>query len=195
MRLRSIHCDRVQRVRSERLGLIGHPAVNSLSSDAAGASNVTYTIDFSPSSGGAIPAGGSITLVAPEGTVWPHSDSAYSLTDSTASSGSFTAVSGMNFADPSLDLYNLLDGGRSVAAITVPNAIDRGDALQLVVTGVGCRLRIGSEREDHHLPVERDYLRSQYAKLDSGLGAARTRLCEQLGQDRGRRDPMREAQQ
>ncbi len=109
----------------------------SLTSNTAGVSGVTYTVGFSTSSTGAIPAGGSITLVAPAGTVWPHSDSAYALTDSTTSSGSFTSTTGMNFADPGLNLYNWLDGDRGAAVtFTVPNAINAGDSLSLAISGV-----------------------------------------------------------
>ncbi|HXW33044.1 MAG TPA: hypothetical protein VEJ87_00575, partial [Acidimicrobiales bacterium] len=118
------------------IGAVSQPSVL-LSSSTAEASGVTYTIGFTTSGTGAIAAGGSITLVGPSGTVWPHADSAYVLTDSTTPSGSFTSASGMSFADPGLDLYNWADGGRGAAVtITVPNAINASDALSLAVSGV-----------------------------------------------------------
>ncbi len=90
---------------------------------------MTYTTNFSELRRG-YPGRGEHHTHRPSGTVWPHSDSAYGATDSTNSSGSFTATTGMGFADPGLDLYNWLDAGRGAAVtITVPNAISGGDAL------------------------------------------------------------------
>ena len=112
-------------------------ATVSLSSTAAGANGVTYAIGFNTSSAGAVPAGGSITLVAPAGTIWPDSHSAYVLTDSTTSSGSFTSASSTASGNPGTNIYNWIDGNRGAAVtIGVPNAINAGDVLSLVVNGV-----------------------------------------------------------
>ena len=59
------------------------------------------------------------------------------MTDATTPGGSFTAASGMTFADPSLVLYNWADGPRGDAvSITIPNSISAGDVLRLVIGGV-----------------------------------------------------------
>ncbi len=119
-------------------GKVSKPTV-SLSSSAAGANGVTYTIVFTTSSTGAVPAGGSITLVAPSGTIWPdlRTANAYVLTDATTSSGSFTNASSTTFGDPGTNIYNWIDGNRGAAVtIGIPNAIDAGDHLSLVVTSV-----------------------------------------------------------
>jgi large repetitive protein len=111
----------------------------SLSSSAPGANDVTYTIGFITSSTGAVPAGGSITLLAPSGTIWPdlRTTNAYVLTDSTTSSGSFTNASSTSFGDPGTNIYNWIDGNRGAAVtIVIPNAINAGDHLSLVVSNV-----------------------------------------------------------
>ena len=114
----------------------GQPTV-SLSTTAAGASGVTYTIGFTTSGTGSVPVGGSLTLIGPAGTVWPHADSAYGLTDSTTPSGSFTSVTSISFASPGLPIYNWLDGNRGAAVtVTVPDAITAADQVTLSVTGV-----------------------------------------------------------
>ncbi len=119
------------------LGAVTQPAV-ALSSTAASANTVTYTINFSTSASGAIPAGGTITLAAPPGTLWPSSQqlSSYVLTDSTTPSGSFGSAAGLRFAAPGLPIYNFLNASGADVSITVPNAINAGDALSLVVSGV-----------------------------------------------------------
>ena len=62
---------------------------------------------------------------------------AYVLTDATTSSGSFTNASSTTFGDPGTNIYNWIDGNRGAAVtIGIPNAIDAGDHLSLVVTSV-----------------------------------------------------------
>lgn len=107
-----------------------------LSSSAAGASNVTYTVGLTTSSGGAIQAGGTITLYAAPGTLWPSGTGSYVLTDSTTSGGSFTNAQAVKFAEPGLPVFNFLNPSGSVVTITVPNAINSGDVLALTVAGV-----------------------------------------------------------
>jgi len=109
----------------------------SRSSSAAGASSVTYTVGFTTSATGAIPAGGTITLAAPAGTLWPtHDNQAYVLTDSTTPSGSFTAAQGASYAEPDLPIFGFEGYSGAVVTIAVPNAINAGDHLSLVITGV-----------------------------------------------------------
>ena len=149
-------------------GSVSTPTVQ-LSSTVAGASGVTYTVGFTTSATGAIPAGGSITLVAPTGTIWPDGNSDYALTDSTTSSGSFTSASGESFADPGLNLYNWIDGNRGAAvSITVPNAIDAGDQVRLAITGV-VNPDVGSHTLSVSSSVDASWVTSSsYAITDEG---------------------------
>ncbi len=114
-------------------------ATVSLSSSAA-AAHATYTIGFSTSATGAIAAGGTITLVAPPGTVLPGNNcNDYSLTDLTTSSGSFVPCAGgvsETYGLPGLPIYGFQSHSGAAVTITVPNAINAGDALSLVVGGV-----------------------------------------------------------
>ncbi len=97
----------------------------SLSSDAAMASQVTYTVGFTTSAQGGLAANqGSITLVAPEGTVFPLVPGDYSVT------AGATKVSSLICGNPSIA------GGRSVVSVTVSTAVGAGQALTLAVTGV-----------------------------------------------------------
>ena len=107
---------------------VTQPSVT-LSSNAAGATGATYTIDFMTSADADIQPGGSITLIASPGTVWPSPNfegfsCSYSLSDSTTSGGSFSC--------PSL---GVAEDGAGVS-IAVPNLIEGGDQLSLAVTGV-----------------------------------------------------------
>jgi len=115
---------------------VTQPSVQ-LSSPAAGAAGVNYTIGFAASATGGIPAGGSITLVGPPGTVWPSSqrNCSYSLTDTTTPSGSFACASTLAFANTGLPVYNFLNGSGSAVTLAVPNAIAAGDQLTLTVAG------------------------------------------------------------
>ncbi len=96
----------------------------SLSSTAAGATDVDYTVGFTTSATtGAIPAGGTISLVAPQGTSWPGGND-YAITDSTTSSGSGNGGS-----------ITIADNGAAVT-MSVPSAIKAGDSLSIAVSGV-----------------------------------------------------------
>ncbi len=107
---------------------VTQPSV-ALSSSAAGASGVTYTLGFSASSTGALPAGDIITLVATPGTVFPSSGRTYAITDSTTASGTDTCIS------CSSGSLAVTDNGAAVS-IRLNNAINAGDALSLSVSQV-----------------------------------------------------------
>ena len=95
----------------------------SLSSDAAGAGQVTYTVGFTASAqGGLVANQGTITLVAPEGTVFPAAD--YSVTD--VSTKTTSPVSG----NPEVT------GGGSVVTVTLVSALAAGQQVSLAVAGV-----------------------------------------------------------
>ena len=97
----------------------------SLSSDAAMASQVTYTVGFTTSAQGGLAANqGSITLVAPEGTVFPLAPGVHSVT------AGATKVSSLIYGNPSIA------GGGSVVSVTVSTAVGAGQALTLAVTAV-----------------------------------------------------------
>jgi hypothetical protein len=116
-------------------GSVSSPAV-ALSSGAAGASAVTYTVGFSTSATGAIPAGGTITLDGAPGTLWPvHDGCAYVLTDATTPSGSFSCASGVSVSQPGLPVYSFNGYSGAAVTITVPNAIKAGDSVTLAVSG------------------------------------------------------------
>jgi hypothetical protein len=116
---------------------VSQPTVQ-VSSPAAGATAVTYTIAFTASATGGVAAGGTITLVSAPGTVWPAAQQlcAYTLTDATTPSGSFSCATGLAFAESGLPVHNFLNPSGSVVTITVPNAIAAGDQLSLAVSGV-----------------------------------------------------------
>ena len=102
---------------------VTEPSV-ALSTEAATATDVTYTVGLTTSTTtGAIPAGGTISLVAPQGTLWPGSGN-YAITDSTTPTGSGSGQS-----------VTTVDNGAAVT-LGVPHAIDAGDALSIVITGV-----------------------------------------------------------
>jgi large repetitive protein len=93
-----------------------------LSTKAAGATGVGYTVGFKTSATtGAIPQGGSITLIAPQGTLWPGGNN-YSITDSTTAS---TGNSGGTVAD----------NGAAVT-MSAPNAVGAGDSVSIAISGV-----------------------------------------------------------
>ena len=89
------------------------------------ASQVTYTVGFTTSAQGGLAANqGSITLVAPEGTVFPLVPGDYSVT------AGATKVSSLIYGNPSIA------GGPSVVSVTVSTAVGAGQALTLAVTAV-----------------------------------------------------------
>ena len=114
---------------------VAQPSV-SLSSSSASAI-VNYTVAFSTSATGAIPAGGTITLIAPPGTLWPnhHNNCQYGLTDTTTASGDATCLSA-TLADSGLPIYSYLACPGAAVQLTVPNAIKAGDNLSLAISGV-----------------------------------------------------------
>jgi beta-lactam-binding protein with PASTA domain len=116
-------------------GSVSSPSV-SLSTTAAGATQVTYTIDFSTSATGALAAGDTISLVGSPGTLWPSGLPSYVLTDTTTSSGSFPSAAGVTTGEPGIPIFNFESSSGSVVTIKVPNAINAGDAVTLAVTGV-----------------------------------------------------------
>jgi hypothetical protein len=121
----------------------------SLSSTAAGATGVTYSIGFSTDIGvcsGPCPSlianSGTVTVTAPKGTVLPGSPSAYAFRDATTAT-SFGA------ADVALS------SGLQTATITVGATVAAGDSLTLTIAGVtnpaaaetGLALTVGASTE------------------------------------------------
>ena len=98
------------------------------STTAAGATGVTYTVNFIASDTGALAGGsGGIALTAPTGTVFPtyffDFDSEYSIVDNTNSSGSGLAQA-------------TTSNGGATANIVPSNTIQAGDNVTLTITGV-----------------------------------------------------------
>ena len=112
---------------------VTQPSVT-LSSYEAGATDVTYTVGFKTSATGAIPAGGTINLIAPSGTLWPSGPCSYVLADATTAGGSATGCDDGGLtpkvADPGLPIYNFVSFSGVAVQLTVPNAISAGDALE-----------------------------------------------------------------
>jgi hypothetical protein len=84
----------------------------------------TYTISNIHASAALAGGVSTIRLVGPAGTVFPGSPYYYSVVDGTRSSGSGTVTAAV------------VGGGTNDIAITVPNSISPGDALQLTAQGV-----------------------------------------------------------
>ena len=102
----------------------GGPTV-ALSSYAALASQVTYTVGFRTSAQGGLAANhGSITLLAPRGTVFPPNGPDYAITDVTDKTTSVVPGDAT------------VDGGGSVVSVTVPSALPAGQQVSLAVSGV-----------------------------------------------------------
>jgi hypothetical protein len=126
----------VPSARPSAASTLTQPSV-SLSATEAAASDVVYTVEFSTSANGAIPAGGTITMVAPPGTLWPSNHNAcdYVLTDLTTASGDASCPS-VKFADSGLPVYDFLSYSGAAVSLTVPNAISARDQLSLAISGV-----------------------------------------------------------
>ncbi len=108
----------------------------SLSTTAANATGVTYSITFTVSSGGALPGSNNLigqvatfALTADAGTIWPSNQSDYTYIDHTAQSPR---------APLGADGLNVLisNNGTSVSQIAVPKSINAGDTITLVVADV-----------------------------------------------------------
>ncbi len=105
----------------------------SASSTAGGATGVTYTLGFTTSATGSLVGGtGTVTLVAPEGTIFggcPYADcgpsSTYTFTDLTNPAGSGSVGPGVGVAS-----------GQSIVTLTVPKTIAAGDQVELAITAV-----------------------------------------------------------
>jgi hypothetical protein len=105
---------------------VANPTVG-LSQSGAGATGVEYTVGFKPAT--SLPAGGTITLVAPPGTSF--ASSTVTVVDSThvASSAAITSSS----------VHVSSTAGSSTAnqlSFSVPNAITAGDSVFIEVAGV-----------------------------------------------------------
>ncbi len=98
----------------------GSPSV-ALSSLAAGATNVTYTVGLAASASGALVGGGSIVVVGPAGTVFPNEQ--VDVFDVTANSdlGWFSASS---------------SGATTTVALSAGVVVAGGDRLRLTIAGV-----------------------------------------------------------
>ena len=107
-----------------------------LSTSAANATGVTYTITFSVSSQGSLLGAANlmaqpstITLTASAGTIWPTNQSDYYYVDQTALSPK-TPLGG-----DGLQVSTTSDGA-SVGQIVLPKLVADGDTLSVVVSGV-----------------------------------------------------------
>ncbi len=108
----------------------------SLSTPAANATGVTYSITFQVSQDGALPGknnlmgqASTIALTADAGTIWPSNQSDYTYIDHTAQSPR---------APLGADGLNVLvaNNGTSVGQIVVPKSVSAGDTLTLVIADV-----------------------------------------------------------
>ncbi len=108
----------------------------SLSTTAADATGVTYSITFTASSDGALPGSSNLigqaatlALTADAGTIWPTRQSNYTYIDHTASSPR---------APLGADGLNVLvsNNGTSVSQIVVPKSVKAGDTITLVIANV-----------------------------------------------------------
>jgi Pro-kumamolisin, activation domain/Bacterial Ig-like domain (group 1)/Invasin, domain 3 len=108
-----------------------------LSSHAAGASGVGYTVAVTPSGSGSLTAGSTIVVLAPSGTALPALASAYSIV---ASSGSASVASVMASG---------VNGSASANKVTLTlapgSSIGNGDPISLAIAGVGNPTRAGTE--------------------------------------------------
>jgi hypothetical protein len=84
----------------------------------------TYTIANVRASATLIAGASTIKLEAPSGTVFPNNSGFYSITDSSASSGSGTVSAAV------------IGGGTNNVTFTVPNTINSGDVITLTVADV-----------------------------------------------------------
>lgn len=109
------------------IGASGSAGVQvALSSNLASATDVTYTIsNFYAST--AIPAGSSINLTAPAGTLVPDAASYFVLTDSTTAAGSGAGATITNWVS---------NGSGMFVTFTTTNAITSGDLLSLTISDV-----------------------------------------------------------
>jgi hypothetical protein len=87
---------------------------------AVGSQTATYTVAFTTSTTGSLPAGGTITLAAPSGTVWPSSASSYLLQVGSTSAPA-AGVSG---------------GGTASVTITTGQSIPASTQVTLTAIGV-----------------------------------------------------------
>jgi hypothetical protein len=112
--------------------LSGNPGITSsvsdvtgaLSSTAQGATGITYTVTFVPSSNGGLPQGGAVTLVAPVGTVFNAGNQCDFVDDLTTKQNS----GGCNSAS--------FAGDGSIMTVYSGVAINPGDTVSVTATNV-----------------------------------------------------------
>jgi hypothetical protein len=102
----------------------GSPGVVVSVDPSATGATATYTLSNVFAAATITGGAGTIKLEAPAGTVFPNSPSLYSIADATTSSGSGTVTAALS------------GGGTNVVTFTVPNSINSGDALTLIVSDV-----------------------------------------------------------
>lgn len=101
----------------------GGPGVSVHVDPATPAVTATYTISNLSASAALTGGTSTITLVAPEGTVFPENSAFFTVEDSTSPSGSGTVTA-------------LVGGGTNAVSLTVPNDIKSGDDLTLTAQDV-----------------------------------------------------------
>src|SRR5262249_7871080 len=108
----------------------------SLSSTAAGAGRVAYTVGFAVSAGGALASGsGTVTLTGPAGTVFDNQQAEYLFHDVTS------GASGDDFG-----FQGTLSGGGAPITGAVPVSIAAGDQVTVVAQGVTSAPGAGSKQ-------------------------------------------------
>ena len=109
-----------------------------LSTTAAGASQVVYTVNFNASSTGAVVSGsGTIVLAAPAGTSWSaDKDCCYSVTDNTTSTTGSTHTTGV-----------AVSNGGATVTLTSPIAIGNGDSVTVVASQATTTTTVGNNQD------------------------------------------------
>ncbi|MCL4434885.1 MAG: IPT/TIG domain-containing protein [Actinobacteria bacterium] len=109
----------------------------SLSSTAANATGVTYTMTFSVSSQGRLLGASNqmaqpsvLSVTAPPGTVWPTNQQDYTIVDNSASSPQVNPLGGLGIS------VSTIGSGRSVGQLVLPRLVHDGDSLTVTVAGV-----------------------------------------------------------
>ena len=95
-------------------------SINPLSAGA----QANYAVSFRVTT--AIPGGGTVTLAAPTGTIFPSNAAQYSLADTPNPSG----------LNGQLASYLLAGGGTATVTITMPREVYAGDTLTITILGV-----------------------------------------------------------
>lgn len=116
---------------------VSTPSV-AIAPSTAASTFAAYNVTFSTPA--AIPAGGSITLLGPAGTLWPGATTPcdYSVVDLTSSSGDVSCPAEgptVKLADGGLPVFSFNDVSGAAVSIGVPNPIAAGSRLEITADG------------------------------------------------------------